>query len=292
MIKKQVHEMQALELALKHIQECAEIPSFSSYEERLHPYIGMLARTTTGVREIDVPGNNRIITVPGNHNRKPVALTAHLDKINHYGSSYPKRLPVEITEDHIEGAMDNCVGLGILLTIMQLSKKYDFPPLYLFMSEMEESYGLRKHPELLKNKGKNRSHGMGARRISDALLKIGHIPAVIITVDTTPLFKGRPGVALYSEHWEYHDNDPTPEHREHTQQIVNHFSKIYPALYLANNTNDYLIYGEAFNKSGKYSVPSVALEPSIHPYHQKGERVFISDIQQVLDILIRFLESG
>ncbi len=101
------------------------------------------------------------------------------------------------------------LGLVLCLRMMQLSVNHDFPPLYLFLSEMEESFGLRFHTHLLRNGGKDVHHGMGAERLSDHILNHYQAPSVIITVDTTPLFKGKPGIALYSEHWEYNKMEPS-----------------------------------------------------------------------------------
>lgn len=284
--------MDQLDLALKHIQKCARIPSFSSYEERLHPYVLQLAQTTSGVRSVDVAGNNLFLKVPGSDRRPPIALTAHLDKINHYGEDYPEELPVTVTDEYIEGAMDNTVGLGICLTLMQLSRTYDFPRLYLFLSEMEESYGLKHHPQLLKNNGKGRHHGMGAERLAHACINNATRPSEVITVDTTPLFKGERGVALYSKHWEYNEMEPSEQLIEKTRETVERFQEIDPEIVLANNTNDYLHYGKIFNQSDRYTVPSLALEPAIFPYHQKGERVFLSDIERVLKLLVTYLQNA
>lgn len=198
--------------------------------------------------------------------------------------------PVEVTSRYIEGAMDNSIGIGTLLTMAELTEHISMPNLLFFFSEMEEKKGLKEHPELLKNNGEGYESGMGALAIASTCLEKGFIPDEIITVDTTPLFKGDPGIALYSKHWELNELDAGKELKEKTNIVRQDFKAIYQNIKFANNTNDYLHYGQSFNESGQYVVPSVALEPSIFPYHQKGERVFIDDLSRVLSILKEYLQ--
>jgi len=276
--------------AIQHIVETAKVPSFSSYEERLHPYIKNIFNAVAGAESIEVEGNNLVYRLEGTGDRT-IALTAHLDKINHYGVDAPDELPVHKTEAFIEGAMDDCAGLGIILAVAEAARYHSFPNLLFFFSEMEEKKGLKDHPELLKKRGEGYESGMGARRISRQCLENGIIPDEIITVDTTPLFKGKQGIALYSNHWELNDINPSPALKQQTENIKQRLKAIHPDIKFDNNTNDYLHYGEIFNQSGKYTVPSVALEPAIFPYHQKGERVFIDDIKRVLQILMTWLSK-
>lgn len=279
-----------IDRALIHIAEVARIPSFSSYEERLHPYVKSVFRNISTVSRIDAPGNNLVYKVPGNVN-KMIALTAHLDKIDHYGPDSPSQLPVKITSEFIEGAMDDSLGVGVLLTLAELSAEMKFPELLFFFSEMEESKGLKEHPERLRNNGQGYESGMGAKRIAGKCLQSEIIPEQVITIDTTPLFKGEPGIALYTKHWELNEIDARDELIRQTQNLRERFGKIYSDIKFANNTNDYLHYGKLFNQSGNYVVPSVALEPSIFPYHQKGERIFLSDLKKVLNILVEYLNQ-
>ncbi|MDX1671953.1 MAG: M28 family peptidase [Balneolaceae bacterium] len=285
--------MALLETALNNIRDVAAVPSFSSYEERLHPYINRIAEEIPRLKQVDAPGNNLIYMIPGDGatGSSAVALSAHLDKINHYGRDHPGKLPVEVGEDFIEGAMDDSAGVGIILSLMQHSDQFRFPTLYIFFSEMEEKKGLKEHPELLRNGGQGLYSGLGAERIADTCLEQKLIPKLVVTVDTTPLFEGDPGVALYSRHWELNEIEPEEAEREETQEVVERFQAIDPNLELANNTNDYMHYGRLFNHDTGHTVPSVALEPAIYPYHQKGERVYIRDIKRVLQILTNFLED-
>ena len=279
-----------IEQAIQHIQQIAQIPSFSSYEERLHPYIRDVFEDIGVAHELAVPRNNLVFKIGDNPNRPLIALTAHLDKINHYGRDYPDLLPVNIGNDQIEGAMDDSAGLGIITALAEEVVNNDWPNMLFFFSEMEEKKGLKEHPELLKKNGKGRTHGMGARRIAEYCIEQNIIPKQIITVDTTPLFKGERGVALYANHWELNDLNPSEELGKETANVVEHFLNIDSDIRVDNNTNDYLHYGKEFNEKTEETVVSVALEPSIYPYHQRGERVYIDDIQRCLDLLKTHLD--
>ena len=275
---------------LHHIKHVARCPSFSTYEERLHPYIRDIFDSLSGYEEIEAAGNNLIFRVGQNPTAKTIAIASHLDKINHYGEEYPKSLPVSISEDQITGAMDDSAGVGLALTLAEWAANSDKLNLLFFFSEMEESKGLKEHPELLKNNGRGYEHGLGARRISHCCKAQSLIPDEVITLDTTPLFKGKQGIALYSKHWELTDLNASQKLKEATAHIVKQFQDIYPDIQLHNNTNDYLHYGFEFNTESPKDVVSIALEPSIYPYHQKGEKVYKEDIFKLLSIMKRYLE--
>lgn len=277
---------------LSHIKGVAKCPSFSSYEERLHPYIYSTYESITN-DELTVEGNNLVFRVGNNPNKPTLALTAHLDKINHYGKDYPDSLPVAITDHYIKGAMDNSVGVGLLLSFAEIAKeKNSWPNLLFFFSEMEESKGLKEHPELLKNNGKGFNHGMGARRIAQACVDKDWLPDQVITLDTTPLFKGKRGIALYAKHWELNDLEATESLRLMTDEVVQNFLAIDSTIQLHNNTNDYLHYGYEFNAHTDKDIISIALEPAIYPYHQKGERVFLNDLKKLVKILKTYLDTA
>ena len=273
------------------IRKIASVPSFSSYEDRMHPCILKLMEPVEGVVLHRVPDNNLVFIVPGDNQRRPVALSAHLDKINHFGESWPEELPFRESDGKITGQLDNAVGLAVCIALAHVSKARSFPPLMLLFSEMEESFGLKQHPHLLKNHGKGLHHGLGAERISRFLMSENMLPSAVITIDTTPLFKGRPGVALYSGHWQFTGKNPGQREKEETARIREEFLGLHPDILLSNNTNDYLHYGAILNEDGEHPVPSLALEPAIFPYHQKDESVYVSDIEKVLDMMNRWLEE-
>jgi hypothetical protein len=221
-----------------------------------------------------------------------IALAAQLSKVDHFEQDFADKLAVDSTDECIEGAMDDCAGLGMMLSIAEATPDHNWANLLFFFSEMEESKGLKERPELLKNNGKGYTNGMGARRIAKRCLELDLLPNEVITLDTTPLFKGDKGIALYSKHWELNDLEPSSELIEQTEKTIAQFIAIDPKIRIDNNTNDYLHYGEVFNKESSNPVISVALEPAIYPYHQKGERVFIDDIQRGLNILAHHLSNS
>ncbi len=280
--------MDTFQRALDHIMHVASVPSFSSFEERLHPYVHEVFSHISNAVIHEVPGNNIIYRIKGQGSGS-IALTAHLDKINHYGDAAIERLDPRQAPGYLEGAMDDSAGVGMLLALAELSEYRAMPDLLFFFSEMEESKGLKEHPELLKNGGEGYEPGMGARRIANSCIDQGLLPDLVITVDTTPLFNEDPGVALYSRHWEFTDLEADSELKAETEKVVSRFQEIHPEIRLDNNTNDFLHYGYEFNKHTGRTIVSVALEPAIYPYHQKGERVFKKDIEKVLSILIRYL---
>ncbi|MFW6348278.1 MAG: hypothetical protein ACOC2C_06690 [Cyclonatronaceae bacterium] len=279
------------------IVQTARIPSFSSYEERLHPFIKRVAAALPGVTLEVIEKRNLLLRLPaGDASRGRIALSAHLDKINHFGEQPPEELPCRETDTFIEGQMDNTAGLGIILSLLEeaaAQENYDGPELLLLLSEMEESTGLRQHPHLLRNGGEGLHHGLGAERLSHHLLHENLIPDLVLTVDTTPLFKGEPGAAVYSGHWKFTKTQPAARERALTDAAVKRLLELDPKLLRSNNTNDYLIYGKLLNADTKalHAVPSLAVEPAIYPYHTKNERVFKKDIARVLRLLHRFIHS-
>lgn len=276
----------------KHITEVAQCPSFSSYEKRLHPYIRYIFESIPGYQEIKTKGNNLIFKNNHTRSKQTIALTCHIDKINHFGIEYPEILPVSTTNKHIKGAMDDSAGVGLCLAMAEKSINKDWPNLMFFFSEMEEKKGLEEHPERLKNNGDGYVHGMGARRISETCKEEGHMPDQIITIDTTPLFKGKPGIALYSKHWELNELNASQSLIKLTKNVVKKLKDISGNIILSNNTNDYLHYGYEFNsEDSEKDVVSIAVEPAIDPYHQLGERVFKKDIQRVNNLLFAYLDS-
>lgn len=280
-----------MEALLNILDDIARVPSFSSFEERLHPVIRNAMKPVEGIEWHEVADNNLVISVPGEESRAPVALSAHLDKINHFGSSPPEELPFYRAPESVTGQMDNSVGLALCISLAYLSRHHRFPPLLLLFSEMEESFGLKHHPHLLKNNGKGLYNGMGAERISEYLVENNTLPSSVITIDTTPLFKGDRGVALYSNHWEFTGAGPGEKEKSRTEQIRNEITALDPDILLSNNTNDYLHYGAVLNRDKNAGIPSLALEPAIHPYHQKNESVYLDDIARVQRIMMQWLEK-
>jgi len=271
------------------IKDIAAVPSFSSYEERLHPLVKHIAATIPGAIVHHVPERNIVIEVPGDSSLPTVALCAHLDKINHVGEDSTDPLSIRESMGYLEGQLDDAVGVGIALALATNPRRHKYPPLLILLSEMEESWGLKKSPHLLRNNGDGLHHGIGAERIAAFLMEQGKLPNVCITIDTTPLFGGTPGVALYAAHWEFNKCEVSTGERLKTEALTKKMQDICPDLLISNNTNDYLVYGREFSAKAGRPIACVALEPAIFPYHQMGERVYLRDIRTVLDILDAYL---
>jgi hypothetical protein len=278
-----------IQRCLDLIEASAKIPSFSSFEERIHPFIFSVAETIPNCEITVISERNIVLRVPGKKEGR-VALTAHLDKINHFGENFPAELPFERHQDFIKGQLDNTVGIGVVLTLLEQASRQEWPELVVGLSEMEESMGLKNHLNLLRNNGEGLYSGMGAERISNWMIKTNTLPEAIITVDTTPLFKGERGVAVYSKHWEFTKTEPSQAEIDKTARLVNWILELSPDFLHRNNTNDYLTYGKMLNSNSKSAIPSIALEPAIFPYHTRDEQVFISDIHRILQVLEMILD--
>ncbi|MGB1207544.1 MAG: hypothetical protein ACPG5B_17980 [Chitinophagales bacterium] len=273
------------------IVACAKVPSFSSYEERIHPLIKEICSQVKGVEVKQVADNNLVIYVKGKRDAPPIALTAHLDKINHFGADFFGDLYVTTDGEKIIGQMDNTAGLGVCLAMMFASQHCEMPPLYLLFSEMEEGTDLRLRPEVLKNNGVGYSSGMGARRIAKYLLEDEKpLPAAVITIDTTPKFLGRPGLALYNKFWHKKKDFKASEKLQNlTSKMQDYFVEMQPKMLLSNATNDYIDYGLTLNTDTDFDIPSIAIEPAISPYHTIDEAVYCSDIEKIVEMLTDFL---
>lgn len=271
------------------IRRCAEVPSFSSYEERLHPVILDFAKKLPGVRCAKVAARNLAIWTRAAPDAFPVAITAHLDKINHLGRDSTGKLPFRRSDDELICQLDDAVGVGLCLRLLERLCKRSEIALYVLLSEMEEGHGLSRTPRLLRAGGKGLHHGIGAERLSAWLKARAVVPKLLLTFDPTPLFRGERGIAVYSEHWRLNGIAPTPELVERTELAVRMLEELHPALVRRNNGNDYLVYGREFNADGKSHVPSLAIEPAIFPCHAMPERVFIRDILDVEHLAFAFL---
>ncbi|MBN2442544.1 MAG: hypothetical protein JXJ04_14415 [Spirochaetales bacterium] len=234
--------------------------------------------------------NNLIVSIPsspqadGKKDLPFIALTAHLDKINHFKDTLPDTLPVRITSDKIIGQLDDAVGVGICLFLGYLSQTSGFPPLLLLFSEMEENGEYVDAKQGLVS-------GLGAQRIARHLIAAGKIPRLVVTIDTTPFYRGNPGISLYSRFWEISKTDVSKELVRATENLESYFLTTFPDIMHKNNTNDFITYGKAFNANPDHFVPSIALEPGIYPYHQPGEGVFLPDIRRIVSIITTFLNQ-
>lgn len=275
-----------IEELIEIIKHIAQIPSFTMYEERAHPFIFNFAKENEIICDITQHYNNLVLEINKGIGR-PVAFTAHLDKIDHF-NDHVKELEFKSGREHIEGQLDDAVGVAVCLYLLKYSKKLKLPHCLFLFSEMEEGYGIRNLRDC-EEEDMDLEPQMGAKRISEYLIKRSIIPSVIITIDTTPLFGGDPGIALYSKFWQISGDVPMQETLKRTEEIEKLFFRIHSDIKFANNINDYVKYGKIFAENG-FIVPSIALEPSIYPYHTICERVSILDIEKVTEILIKYIE--
>ena len=276
---------------IETILDVARIPSFSSFEEPLHPYIKNYVASVEGAILTPVEENNLLVELPGNPDLPAIAITSHLDKINHYIENPPEVLQAEIIGEKLKGLLDDAVGIGLCLSILSQAKNNDFPTLYVLFSEMEEGTDLRFRPHIMRNGGEGMMSGMGANRLARHLIKENKIPEVVITIDVTPKFQGKPGIAIYTDHWEFNKIEPSDDLILQTRKVSDKFLQINPEIQIHNNTNDYLEYGKVFNTEADKTVISVAIEPSVKPYHQIDEEVYISDVLTIQQNLIDFLNQ-
>jgi len=136
---------------IEWVMEAAKVASFSSYEERLHPLVKSAVAKCPGAKLEIVADNNLMVTVPGKKSGEAIAVTAHLDKINHFGMDRTDELSVVREDGKLTGLLDDATGVGTLLYLIQECSKMETPTLYFLFSEMEEGTGLKQAPSLLKN---------------------------------------------------------------------------------------------------------------------------------------------
>ncbi len=271
---------------------CAKVPSFSTFEERIHPLIYELCKDIPNITITKVPENNLILHVPGTRQAPPIAITAHIDKINHFTKGHTDELYADVKDGRIEGMMDDAAGVGMCLAVLRESQNHAFPPLYILLSEVEEGTDIMHRRDWLKNGGQGIYSGVGATRISKHLFKNSVIPAAIITLDTTPKFKGEPGIALYNHFWHMERTYiPTQKLLDKTQKIESFFTGINSDILVGNANNDYRAYGKYFNLIQETDTPSIAIEPAIYPYHKAIEGVFVQDVEKIVEMLTQFLQE-
>ncbi len=270
------------------ILKVARIPSFTSYEHKLHPLIEEFCKEI-GVELQFIEGNNILIEVPGIGDN-PIALSAHLDKNNYCDAAMPQEeIFATCNGEYLHGLMDDAAGVGVCLHLLKQSATRKFPPLQILLSECEESMGF-DHPDLLKDRGENIMPGIGAQRLSNHLIKNDKVPAAVIVIDVTDHFNGDKGIALYSRPWEMNNTKPTEELLEMNNAMVAKIKELCSRAVDSNNKNDYLKYASELNQEGR-TVPCFALEPSVHNYHSAKEEIFVDDVMEIADVLSKFMED-
>jgi 23S rRNA A2030 N6-methylase RlmJ len=282
--------------------ELARVPSFTTFEDRLKPHIEQysfnlptLSNVPKSITVTPVPYNNLIIEWQGNrHDIPPIALTAHLDKINHFGTPDIKELSIAIEGDEIVGQLDDAVGVALCLHILsECMRIKSCPPIMLLFSEMEEK-GSYPEGNFLINNGQGYELSPGAHRIADYLIKNKKLPQAVITFDTSAVFKKTGGIAVYPAFWDMEGSSTEQQVSRllsRTDDLVNRLRTINPGVHLANGSNDYVTYGSRFNEQQGNDIPSIAIEPAIWPIHAIGERVKIENIRGVADLVLKLIKQ-
>ena len=284
---------------LNLILEIAQIPSFTTHEKRLHPFIQDYC-SNLGLPLLHLNDGSILVETPGK-GEMSVALSAHLDKNDYWtrkGEEQPEELNASINGENLKGLLDDAIGVGVCLYMIEQSLKGKFPPLKILFSECEEGFfkqyytyetiGKLRNNGITSN-GVKYSSGMGAQILSSYLMQKKEIPSALFVIDVTPLFDGEPGIALYSEPWEITNDKPTPELKSRTEKMESKLKKICPRIVKANNVNDYAFYGKMFSMNDMI-VPCFALEPSIEYYHSPNEKVNVHDVTETVKILDKFLK--
>lgn len=279
---------------LEIIEEIAKIPSFTAREERLHPFIYEFCEglRIEGLEIIPVPQNNLVIRIPGKKSGRVIALTAHLDKIDHFEAENKTQLEFNNNGEKITGLLDDAVGMGIILGLMQRYHQLEFFDIYLLLSECEEGFSLRKNRHKLNVHADTLTPQIGSERISQYLIQNAIAPDLIVTVDVTPKFAGRPGVAVYDSFWSGKIYKPSEELLMKTRSVTDYFRRRDVNILFSHNVNDYINYGlmlnAHYNPKGK-EIVSIAIEPAVYPYHSHAESVYIADIIKIEELLPNLL---
>jgi len=279
---------------LEIIEKIARIPSFTSFEERMHPFLfGYFdALRIPGLEIIPVPDNNLVVRIPGKRKGRIIALSAHLDKIDHFGQPEKPALDFRNDGSKLTGLLDDAAGIGIILGLMQQYHTHEFFDIYLLFSECEEGISLRKNREHLKGNADGLTAMIGSERISRYLIQNDIAPDIVITVDVTPKFEGSEGIAVYDTFWAGKNFKPPEALLDKTRSVTDYFRRRDVNILFSHNTNDYINYGmllnNHFNQQGR-EIVSIAIEPAVFPYHSHDESIYISDIRKIEELLLNLL---
>jgi len=235
------------------IADLAKIPSWTTQEERIFPYIEQFIRKNMPIdTQMFVAKKSLIIQVPGNLALKPVALAAHLDKRDHWHDSDLKQLDnFNETADRLYGSLDDAAGVGCCLYLAAHCDGVTNPPFYLFLTEMEE-IGL-----------------VGTAHISwffdthTALLP----PGLIVNIDLSPQFGDKPGIAFSSE--------------EENPVYLPFCRKTRADICRSEGISDAMVYEHFF----KDTTTVIGLDPAVCGMHTKVESCYKQDLEDVVKIV-------
>jgi len=279
---------------LEIIEEIAKIPSFTAREERLHPFIYKFCDSLKipGLEIVPVTGNNLVVRIPGKRKGRVIALSAHLDKIDHFGGQEKEVLDFSNDGVKITGLLDDAVGVGIILGLMQQYHSHEFFDVFLLFSECEEGVRPRNATAEEISMAKSLTAMIGSERISRYLIENNIAPDIVATVDVTPKFAGSEGIAVYETFWSGKIYKPSEELLMKTRSVTDYFRRRDVNILFSHNVNDYINYGlmlnAHYNPKGK-EIVSIAIEPAVYPYHSHAESVYIADIIKIEELLPNLL---
>jgi putative aminopeptidase FrvX len=244
-----------MEDLFKIIGDVAAKPSFSGSEWILHPYIKNFLNEHVPEHEIVSHefNHNLVVAIPGNRNAAPVAICAHLDKIDHWGVLVPEMIAINRPEDdgeRIHGSLDDAVGVGICLWLARWLQTENTPPLYLLFSRMEEN-GMVGATEI--------ALSFDQRNLTP--------PTLIVNVDICPFFGDDSGVAVYS-------------HEAVPYQLVDELVTKFSPILLTEGLNDFVVYRAMFP-----GATTIAVEPAVANMHTVRESCYKRDIEKVVELL-------
>lgn len=232
------------------IMRAAEIPSFTFHEHLIFRFVKNFLNEHAPDHQIvyEHPDGGLVVEIPGNRNLPPLALAAHLDKIDHWDAATPELMnlcPHE-TPDKLAGSMDDAVGVGIVLWLTKWLQTENTPPVYLLLSCQEERgmYGAAAIAVNFQNTGRR-------------------LPTKVFNIDVCPLFGDESGVAIYSSGYDLDD-------------VIQRFDPIL----VTEGINDVVIYRRELD-----GAMTIAVEPAISHMHTDNESVHKCDIEKVVEIL-------
>jgi putative aminopeptidase FrvX len=238
------------------ILRVAAIPSFTYHEHMIFQFVKNFLTEHAPDHQIvyEHPDGGLVIEIPGNRELPPVALAAHLDKIDHWGVLVPElvNLSPKETKRKLFGSMDDAVGVGIVLWLAKWLQTENTPPVYLLLSCQEERgmYGAAKIAVHFQNSGLR-------------------VPEKVFNIDTCPLFGKKSGVAIYGTGYDLDD-------------VIRRFEPIL----VTEGINDVVMYRRELE-----GTMTIAVEPAIRNMHTVNESVHKCDIEKVVEILKFLLTS-
>lgn len=242
------------------IRKVASISSYTNHEDLLHPYIENFLAEFVPNHTITKVGNGLVIEVPGALSDEPIALSAHLDKIDHNKLLMVSDLSLRCDEndDSIEGHLDDAVGVGMCLYIAAWAQENVTPPLLLLLSDREEigCLGAADIVDYIHNRFETH----------DKFL----YPKWLINIDLSERAPKEIGACMYSD-----ENNP-----------IANIVKTYFDIYDAEGLNDYTIYKQFLGLNGTTSA--VSINARCENLHSSDEVVKKADIEKVSNI-VKFL---